>query len=279
MTTLQERCTRTIRTGACLIIGNEVLGGQTVDTNSAYVAKWCFCLGIELQRTEVIPDVEGDIKEAVRRMSSLYDFVVTSGGIGPTHDDITYESVAKAFDLKLMRHEETFARMKELSRKTEFDWETDSPSLRAKLRMATLPTDESRSMSDQCVFPAKDLWVPVSIVNGNVHILPGVPALFVKLLDGLEPYLRSRLDKPFARVMISTPQPESVSAGYLTTLAAKVKSLGVKVGSYPRWGKERNTITLVGSDLKVLEDLVPEVEENVQGRRVETVDELDHLDD
>jgi molybdopterin-biosynthesis enzyme MoeA-like protein len=75
---------KTIHTAACLIIGDEVLGGKTIDTNSAFFAKYCFSLGIQLKRVEVIADDESEIIEAVRRMSSNYDFVVTSGGIGPT---------------------------------------------------------------------------------------------------------------------------------------------------------------------------------------------------
>ena len=79
-----ERFRRTIHTAGCIIIGDEVLGGKTVDTNSAYFAKWCFSLGINLKKVVVIPDDEGDIVENVRRFSDEYDFVVTSGGIGPT---------------------------------------------------------------------------------------------------------------------------------------------------------------------------------------------------
>lgn len=78
-----------IHTAGCIIIGDEVLGGKTVDTNSAYFAKFCFKLGISLKRIEVIADDEGEIVEAVRRMSSNYDFVVTSGGIGPTYNSST----------------------------------------------------------------------------------------------------------------------------------------------------------------------------------------------
>lgn len=79
-----ERNRRMLHTAGCLIIGDEVLGGKTVDTNSAYYAKFCFNLGLNLKRIEVIGDDEGEIIEAVRRMSENYDMVVTSGGIGPT---------------------------------------------------------------------------------------------------------------------------------------------------------------------------------------------------
>ncbi|KAK6539767.1 hypothetical protein TWF694_009961 [Orbilia ellipsospora] len=90
-----------IQTAACLVIGDEVLNGKIVDTNSPWFAKFCFSLGLDLKRVEVIPDDEGDIVEAVRRMSGRYDIVVTSGGIGPTHDDITYPSIAKAYAISL----------------------------------------------------------------------------------------------------------------------------------------------------------------------------------
>ncbi|KAM0232249.1 hypothetical protein ACHAPO_008022 [Fusarium lateritium] len=271
-----ERNSRTISTAACLIIGDEVLGGKTVDTNSAYLAKWCFNLGISLKRIEVIADDESEIIEAVRRMSDGYDFVVTSGGIGPTHDDITYQSIATAFNLPLKLHQETFEKMKLLSKphpnQPKFDWEVDSPARRAKLRMAELPTDESRDLKKQALFPQEDLWVPVSVVNGNIHILPGVPRLFQRLLEGLKPHILPRLTDPEGkgthRVLFSTPIPESGVAEFLTTLAAKVEPKGVKVGSYPRWGKENNTVTLVGRDLDYLESLVEEVEAGIQGMRV-----------
>ncbi|KAF5605073.1 3'-phosphoadenosine 5'-phosphosulfate sulfotransferase (PAPS reductase) FAD synthetase s [Fusarium pseudocircinatum] len=272
-----ERNSRTISTAACLIIGDEVLGGKTVDTNSAYFAKWCFNLGINLKRIEVIEDDEGEIVEAVQRMSDRYDFVVTSGGIGPTHDDITYQSIAKAFNLPLKLHQETFDKMKLMSKvhpnQPKFDWDVDSPARRAKLRMAELPIDESRDLKKQAVFPHDDLWVPVSVVNGNIHILPGIPRLFQRLLDGLKPHILPRLSDPEGkgthRVLFSTPLPESGVADYLTTLAAKVGPKGVKVGSYPRWGKKNNTVTLVGRDLDYLESLVDEVQAGIQGLRVD----------
>lgn len=171
-------------------------------------------------------------------MSSTYDFVVTSGGIGPTHDDITYASIATAFDLPLVLHDDTFARMKKLSRphpsQPNFDWDTPSAALEAKKRMVILPYDKELSDEGQVVFTAEDLWVPVSVVNGNIHILPGVPRLFERMLTGLKPKLLPKLTDPEGksvyRVLISTPLAESAAAEYLTTLSKKVESKGVKVG-------------------------------------------------
>ncbi|KAI0408968.1 molybdopterin binding domain-containing protein [Xylaria palmicola] len=270
------RAASTIHTAACLIIGDEVLGGKTVDTNSAFMAKWCFSLGMNLKRVETIEDDEDEIVEAVQRMSKRYDFVATSGGIGPTHDDITYQSIAKAFKLPLKLHADAYERMKRLSKpnklQPDFSWDVESPAKTARLRMVELPIDESRDLGKQVLFPRDDLWVPVSVVNGNVHILPGVPRLFEGLLEGLKPFIADRLLDPegrgIYRVIISTPLPESAVAGYLTELAAKVTPKGVKVGSYPHWGKKNNSVTLVGRDMEYLESLVPEVVQNVQGKRV-----------
>ncbi|KAI1399487.1 molybdopterin binding domain-containing protein [Hypoxylon fuscum] len=275
MASADERNSRTIHTAACLIIGDE--------TNSAYMAKWCFSLGINLKRVEVIEDDEDEIVEAVRRMSDRYDFIVTSGGIGPTHDDITYQSIAKAFGLKLILHDEAYERMKKLSkpRKSEpnFSWDVDSPAKNARLRMIKLPINESRDLAKQALFPRDDLWVPISVVNGNIHILPGVPRLFESLLEGLKPFIVDRLVDPdgkgICRVIISTPMPESSVADYLTDLAARVEPKGVKVGSYPRWGKKNNSVTLVGRDKQYLESLVPEVVQNVKGKRVQVEGEDD----
>lgn len=124
-----------------------------------------------------------------------------SGGIGPTyvsppsfsipskhktlihasHDDITYKSIAKAFGLPLVLHQEAYTLMKKLSKphpeQPNFNWDEDSAALRARLRMVELPTDASRPLEEQFLFPCKELWVPVAVVNGNVHILPGVPRL------------------------------------------------------------------------------------------------------
>lgn len=278
-----------IQTAGCIIIGDEVLGGKTVDTNSAYLAKFCFSLGMQLKRIEVIADDEDEIIEAAQRMSKNYDFVVTSGGIGPTHDDITYQSIAKAFGLELKLHEPTIAKMKKFSRphksQPDFSWDKPSPALTAKYRMAQLPIDPKLSEDEQVIYVKDDLWVPISVVNGNIHILPGVPRLFEALLEGMKPRILPRLRDPegkgMYRMLFSTPMAESQVADYLTQLAAKVEPKGIKVGSYPRWGKNKNVVTLVGLDREYMNTLEAEVAKGVEGKRVivegedDTDDELD----
>lgn len=97
------------------------------------------------------------------------------------HDDITYESIGKAFGLKIKLYDEAYQRMRKLSKprpgEGPFNWDEDSPAKKAKLRMVELPTDDTVPLEKQFLFPREDLWVPVAVVNGNVHILPGVPRL------------------------------------------------------------------------------------------------------
>jgi molybdopterin-biosynthesis enzyme MoeA-like protein len=216
-------------------------------------------------------------------MSKNYDFVVTSGGIGPTHDDITYASIAKGFGLPLILHQVALEKMKALSRphknQPDFSWDEDTPQRTARYRMVELPYDKEKPDEEQVVFVAEDLWVPISVVNGNIHILPGIPRLFEKMLTGLKPSLLPRLTDPEGkgvhRILFSTPLPESGVASFLTELSSKVEEKGIKVGSYPRWGKSRNTVTLVGRDREYMETLVQEVEAGVKGRRISVEGEDD----
>jgi molybdopterin-biosynthesis enzyme MoeA-like protein len=173
--------------------------------------------------------------------------------------------------------------MKKLSRphpsQPNFNWDEPSPALTAKKRMIELPIDESKPLADQAHFVSEDLWVPLAVVNGNVHILPGVPRLFEKIIDMYKPQLIPRLEDPEGkgvyRILISTPMAESAVAPHLTELALEVEPKGIKVGSYPRWGKSRNTVTLVGKDREYMDSLVARVEKAVDGRRIEKEGEDD----
>lgn len=150
------------------------------------------------------------------------------------------------------------------------------------MRMVELPHDENKPDEGQVIFVKDDLWVPISVVNENIHILPGVPRLFEALLEGLKPLLLPRLADPEGkgtyRIIISTPMAESAVAPYLTELAQKVASKSLSIGSYPRFGKSRNVVTIVGKDREYMESLVDEVVKNVDGRRV-TVEGEDDSDE
>lgn len=133
--------------------------------------------------------------EASRRMVQSYDFVITSGGIGPTHDDITYASLAKAFNQPLKYNAETLARMKELSKHRK-DLENQSAEQKlARDRMALFPANA------EVLFIGEDVWVPVCRLEGKLCIFPGIPNLFKKMLRGLTPYLPLPDSRPFRHLI------------------------------------------------------------------------------
>ncbi|KAL4067436.1 MoaB/Mog domain-containing protein [Scleroderma yunnanense] len=248
-----------IKTAAALIIGDEILTGKTLDRNSHYFAQYCFELGIDLKRVEVIPDDENDIIEASRRLVNKYDLVVTSGGIGPTHDDITYASIAKSFHRPLAYHTETLARMD--ARPSAVAHRTEEQRT-AQKRMALFPEGA------EVLFVAGDLWVPVVRVQGKLCIFPGIPSLFQKMLDGLKPYLS--LPPPDARprrVQVFTSFPESFIAPYLTHLQARVRAEGIRIGSYPVL--QRGVyVSLIGINHERVASIAVEVERELQGKVV-----------
>lgn len=257
-------------TAACLIIGDEVLNGKTKDSNSNYFAKFCFDLGIDLQRIEVIPDDEDVIVEAARRLTDKYDLVVSSGGIGPTPDDITYQSMAKAFSQdgagELEYDQEVIRRMAENLKARQVNTEgITEDMITARKRMALFPKEKA-----EVIFPTVNLWVPVVRMAGKLCILPGVPRLFEALIDGMESYIPLDPNRPRPyRVLIHTRLPESNISPFLVKLTEKCKHKDIKVGSYPKWNNGVD-VSLIGNNWDDLQQLIPEVEKEVQGELIES---------
>ncbi|BGP37500.1 hypothetical protein JCM10450v2_001405 [Rhodotorula kratochvilovae] len=254
---------KVVRKAGCLIIGDEVLNGKTRDSNSNFLAKMLFDLGVELKRIEVIADDEDEIIEAVTRMHRNYDLVITSGGIGPTHDDITYASIAKAFGVELEYNEETKHRMYEMGKNRYNLTEQTEEQTKARLRMALFPKDA------EVLFVQEDLWVPVVRVAGKVCIFPGVPRLFERLVEGLAAHyipLPPSSEKPY-RVLVHTKLPESSIAPFLTTLQERVKKELIRVGSYPKLMAGVD-VSLIGKDEARLKELAEEVVKELQGELV-----------
>ncbi|TXT13343.1 hypothetical protein VHUM_00710 [Vanrija humicola] len=266
-----------IRTAGCLVIGDEVLNGKTKDTNSNFFAQFCFDLGIELKRIEVIADEEEEIVEAARRMTKNYDFVVTTGGIGPTHDDITYEALGKAFGLPLTHDQDTLDRMKALTpEKRRAELAAASQAERtARERMALFPTakgghggDGQGGARSEVIHVSPEKWVPVVRLGGKLCVFPGIPSLFQQLLQDLVPYLPlpPSSAKPF-RHLIYTAWPESKIAPYLTELQTRVKKEGIRIGSYP-YLYQGVHVSLIGHDVERVKELGREVVEKVEGKVV-----------
>ena len=161
-------------TAALVIIGNEILSGRTQDENLAFLAEELNGIGIQLREARVVPDAEADIVEAVNACRARHDHVFTTGGIGPTHDDITAASVAKALDRPLVRHPEAERRL--------LAYYPPEKVNEARMKMADTP--EGAELIDN----------PVSVAPGftieNVHVLPGVPSILQAMLPGLKPRLQ-----------------------------------------------------------------------------------------
>ncbi len=215
-----------------LIIGNEILSGKIVDTNSPFLAGQLRELGVDLERILVIPDVVDTIAEETRRFSEAYDYVFTSGGIGPTHDDVTMESVAKAFDQELRLDEQMCARIERAQKEPLND---------AMKKMALMP--EGANAID-----VSDLWFPVIVIE-NVHILPGIPQLFEKKFLSI----RDRFaGVPIHLTRVFVTRHESDIAEDLHALLRDFSEL--MLGSYPRIGEPdyRVMLTLESRDADYL---------------------------
>lgn len=209
-------------TAALLVIGNEILSGKVRDTNSAYLSVELRKLGVDLERILTIPDIIDVIASETRAMSKAYDFVFTSGGIGPTHDDLTMDGIAKAFGLDIVLNQSMVDRMERHSK---------TPINDAMKKMALIPDGAA-------VLDVGGLWFPVVIVS-NVHILPGIPELFERKFDSI----RDRFaGVPFQLRKIYVRENESDIAETLNTLLEEFPKL--MLGSYPRIGEDRYRVLL-----------------------------------
>lgn len=211
-----------------LIIGNEILSGKVVDTNSPFLAGELRELGVDLERILVIPDEIETIAAEVRRMSENYDHVFTSGGIGPTHDDLTMDGVALAFELSLKLNSTIWERIERSQQ--------GSPN-EAMRKMAIVP--------EGCdIIDAGDLWFPVVKVE-NVYVFPGVPQLFEKKFHSI----RDRFSGvPICLTRVFVTHHESEIAEDLRALLREYPEL--MLGSYPRIGEAgyRVMLTLESRD-------------------------------
>ncbi len=205
-------------TTACLIIiGNEILSGRTQDKNLAYIAEKLNHVGVRLMETRVIPDIEATIVATVNECRAKFDYIFTTGGIGPTHDDITAASIAKAFGVKLRRHPEA-VRLLEASYATR-----DVPLNEARLRMADVP--EGATLIRNLATAAPGFKI------GNVHVMAGVPRIMQSMLDSILPELKG--SGPMASVSLTTNLPEGTIADGLAAIQQQFPE--VEIGSYPQF--------------------------------------------
>ncbi len=202
-----------IPTAAILVIGNEVLSGKVEEKNARFLIGELRELGVALKCILTIPDEPEEIASAVRNLSARFDFVFTSGGVGPTHDDVTISSIARAFAVPIVRHPELEGMLRRY-----FGAEIDE----ARLRLADVPEGA------ELVY-GEDLKYPV-MACGNVFILPGVPELFRKKFTAIQERFRVA---PFYLRIVHTLEDEFDIAERLQSVADAHPA--VAIGSYPNF--------------------------------------------
>ena len=228
-------------TAAFLVIGNEILSGRTKDVNLGFLAEQLTALGIRLREARVVADLEADIVAAVNETRARYDYVFTTGGIGPTHDDITAECIAKAFGLPLIRHSEAVARLERHYQPGMLN--------EARLRMANTP--EGATLIDNPVSTAPGFQI------GNVFVMAGIPSVMQAMFDGLKGRLAG--GAPVLSHTVSAFLPEGTIAKGLGDLQQRYSDLDI--GSYPfhRQGKYGASFVLRGTERSRIEDAAAEL--------------------
>lgn len=202
-------------TAALLVIGDEILSGRTEDKNIAQVARWLNHQGIRLQEVRVVPDQEQAIVAAVNALRSAYDYVITTGGIGPTHDDITVDSIAAAFGVPVIIDPRARAILE------HYYEERGLELTQARLRMARVPEGAD-------LIPNPTSGAP-GVKMENVYILAGVPNIAAAMLEALDGKLRG--GNPVVSVTVSAQAAESEVAALLKQV--QDDHPGTSVGSYP----------------------------------------------
>jgi len=242
-----------IVTACLIIIGNEILSGRKVDANLPYIATRLNEKGVRLAEARIVPDIEAEIVDAVTVCRARHDYVLTTGGIGPTHDDITAASVAKAFGLAHTYHPEAKRLLESFygERVTE-----------ARMRMAMMPEGAALVAN------------PVSVAPGfrveNVYVLAGVPKIMQAMLDDILPELVG--GAPVLARTVTVYAPESEMAAVLGRIEADHP--GIEVGSYPffRMEKPGTAVVVRGTEQAVIDAAVAQLRQHAAQHGIEAID-------
>ena len=236
-----------------IIIGNEVLSGRTKDTNTSTLASWLNSLGVEVKEVRVIPDIKETIIKTVNEFRKKFNYVFTTGGIGPTHDDITAESVSSAFNIEYDFHKEAYSILEKYYKPGEFN--------EGRQKMAKMPVSAS-------LFYNPTSGAPGFSVE-NVYCLPGVPSILQSMLGGLKNKIVG--GDPILSKTINLRTVESEIAKSLTEV--QNKNLDVEIGSYPffKAGKLGVAIVLRSTDQIKIDLCSTEILKFVNEKKIEVV--------
>jgi molybdenum cofactor synthesis domain-containing protein len=244
-------------TAAVMIIGDEILSGRTQDTNLNFIAKYLGTYGVDLCEARVVGDIKEEIIAALNTLRARYDYVITTGGIGPTHDDITADCVAEAFGVELYEHPEIIEMMSKR-------WGGELNA--ARRRMARVP--EGGSLVKNAV------QGPPGFQIGNVFVLAGVPMVMRGMMDDVVPRLRTG-----AVVVSKTVRVEGAGEGVIAEpLAALAKAHPeLSIGSYPFFGPQGYGSNLVvrGRDGAAVEATVEALIEALSGIGARSIERVE----
>ena len=239
---------------AILIIGNEILSGRTQDTNTSTLATWLNSIGVKVNEVRVIPDVEKTIIDTLNVLRKENNYVFTTGGIGPTHDDITAASVSKAFGLKYEIHKEAFKILEAYYQPGEFN--------KGRQKMVWMPENAELILNPTSGAPGFSV--------DNVFCLPGVPSILKSMLGGLKNKIAG--GEPILSLTISLRTVESEIANSLT----KVQDLNkdVEIGSYPFFhaGKLGVSIVIRSENQSKINTCNSQILKFVNEKKIEVVD-------
>ena len=238
---------------AILIIGNEILSGRTQDTNTSTLANWLNSIGVKLNEVRVVPDMEKKIIDTLNTLRTENDYVFTTGGIGPTHDDITAQSVAKAFGLKYEVHKEAFKILEAYYQPGEFN--------EGRQKMVWMPANAELILNPTSGAPGFSVK--------NVFCLPGVPSILKSMLGGLKNRIVG--GQPILSHTISLKTVESEIASSLTKVQDNNKE--VEIGSYPFFhaGKLGVSIVLRSEDQSKIDLCNSQILEFIKEKKIEIV--------
>ena len=233
-----------IVTAAMIAIGDELLSGRTKDKNIGHLADMMTMVGIDLREVRIVPDEEASIVEAINALRTRYDYIFTSGGIGPTHDDITADAVSKAFDVDCIYDERAMTLLAAMYARREMEFSD------ARKRMARMP--EGARLIPNPVSTAPGFAI------GNVHVMAGVPQVFQAMLDAIMPELQT--GTPLLSQSVRSPYGEGDIGTPLTEVQKNHPE--TSIGSYPKFdGKVFSTdIVVRARDPQVLSAAAADVQ-------------------
>ena len=239
---------------AILIIGNEILSGRTQDTNTSTIATWLNSIGVTVGEVRVIPDIENTIIDTINTLRTTYDYIFTTGGIGPTHDDITAESVSKAFGLKYEIHNEAYKILESYYKPGEFN--------EGRQKMVWMPENANLILNPTSGAPGFNVE--------NVFCLPGVPSILKSMLGGLTNSIVG--GEPILSLTISLRTVESEIANSLSKI--QNDNQDVEIGSYPFFqaGKLGVSIVIRSEDQSKIDNCNSQILKFVDEKNIEVVD-------